>query len=492
MLAVYELKWLRERFLRTIFALFPVLILYWVIPVEGYSDEALRTLNVVLPFYFIVVSGRLAWRVVGKLPSTIWTAIAWYPLNSAVFYGFGPMVNVLGNEVTRSRVSTGYLGLTQSEVFIANQLSLTGIFAVLLGFTAHLSYQRRSWVVFGPSKAIIQTFNPVSIGLAFVLLGSVLKYLLLKPAQWGIIHLTVPGILSGMGNLVDLGFGIVAFYAAKGNASMRSFLLLALPIHIFLSFLSFAKLEVILALLLPALGYFLGSGRRDKLIQHAILIALIFVVLQPWVHFGRSVILERTGTISRANYADRMEILSDYIFSDSRSDYLETRGDLQSWWTRLNFSGPQVRAMELYDAGFRNRTLNTAWMYFIPRVVWPDKPILYGPGLQFYRQLTGREDAVSFLGLSIYGDLYWQFGWLGVLVGGVLFGWVLGVTSALALRAIRSENFIMLPFVMMALDLAITAPNKYVINGVIGALPIMIAYYLLFSNFSKRRRLGKS
>ena len=161
-------------------------------------------------------------------------------------------------------------------------------------------------------------------------------------------------------------------------------------------------------------------------------------------------------------------------------------------WTRLKLSGPQVSAMELYDAGFRNRTLNTAWMYFIPRVVWPDKPILYGPGLQFYRQLTGREDAVSFLGLSIYGDLYWQFGWLGVLVGGVLFGWVLGVTSALALRAIRSENFIMLPFVMMALDLAITAPNKYVINGVIGALPIMIAYYLLFSNFSKRRRLGKS
>ena len=143
--------------------------------------------------------------------------------------------------------------------------------------------------------------------------------------------------------------------------------------------------------------------------------------------------------------------------------------------------------MDAYDNGASYITLDRAWMYFIPRAIWPSKPILYGPALDFYRLLSGRAEAVSFLGLSIYGDLYLQFGWGGVFVGCILFGWLLGITASRAIQAVRSREFAMLPFVAMALELALLSPNKFILSGVIGPLPIMIFYYSAMVWYLRRR-----
>ena len=474
-----ELRNVLQGYLGTLAALIPLLVIYWSFNPALLSLNWLDTLNASLPIYFIVVLLHLAWRTMGVMPSAIWTGLIWYPLHSAVFFGFGPLVDIYGNEVTRTIMSGHFLGINEQELFRAHKLSVTGISMGLLGLALHMILRGAVWT---PStRAAGPVFNTMKIGISFLVFGATFKYLLLKPAQWGMIHVTVPGALSALSNLTDLGFAIIAYSAARGRRSVLTLLWIGLPLHLLLCLLSMAKTEVLIALLLPAIGHFLGSGNKGKLLRHIVVMVVIFTVLQPFVHYGRGVIADRTGSISLASYGERMEILESYIMSSSIRTPEEPGEERQGWWTRLNYSGPQARAMELYDRGFSNTSLRTAWVYFVPRALWPDKPIIVGPGRDFYRLLSGREDASSLLGLSIYGDFYWQFGWAGLIIGCLLFGWLLGITASRALRAVLAQEFIMLPFIMMALNLAVSSPGKYVLNGIIGQLPIMVFYYAMIS-----------
>ncbi|RBI68996.1 hypothetical protein DQW77_16095 [Roseovarius sp. TE539] len=490
-----ELLRVSRNYLNTLYALVPLLMTYWLLQPEWLSRNVVDSLNALLPIYFMSVLLYLAWRTMRIMPAAIWTGLVWYPVNSAVFYGLGPLVEIFGNEITRAIMSSHYLSITEVELFRAHKLSVTGIFMVLLGLNLHMIVRPRVWILSAARQAAGPVFDPMKLGMAFLVLGASFKYLLLKPAQWGMLDLTVAGVLTAVGNLTDLGFAVIAYCAGRGNRLGKILIWAGLPLHVFISLLALSKLEVILAVLLPSIGYFLGSRRTGKLIRHLILIAIIYAVLQPWVHHGRTVIAERNGgNINLAGYGERMEILGGYLLSGSEREIEGAGEERQGWWTRLNFSGSQAQAMNLYDRGFSNQTLHTAWMYFIPRAIWPEKPILYGPGLNFYRLLSGNDQGQSFLGLSIYGDLYWQFGWTGVIIGCFLFGWLLGITASRALRAVRAQEFVMLPFIMMALQLASASPNKFVINGVIGPLPIMIFYYLVLSSLLRvlRKRSHKS
>lgn len=460
----------------------PLMLLYWAIPVAAELSPLYDLINGTAPIYFIATLAILAIRTLKRMPDAIWAGVFWFPVQSAIFYGFGPLVEVFGNAITLRSLAAHNLAVTETELFRAHKLSTTGISFILAGMFLHLKFWRQAWAI--NSDATASKIPLQKLGVLMVLLGAAFKYLILLPSQWGAFNITVAGVLSGLGNIIDLGFAIVAFCATSGNKRQRLFLFATWPLHFFLSVLTFSKLIAVIAILLPLVGAYIAHRSRKRLFLGLAILALGYASLQPLVHFGRGVIYERTFTISQAGYAERINIVFDYLFS-GRTAAEAPEDDRQGWWTRLSSAGPQAYAMELYDQGNYNRNLDTAWMFFIPRAVWPGKPIMVGPGLEFYRQVTGREEGQSFLALSIYGDLYWQYGWNGVILGSTLIGFLFATLSSQGVHAIRRRNFIMLPAVLMALEMTLLGPNKYVLNGIIGPLPIYFAYYVAFSWVSK-------
>jgi hypothetical protein len=104
---------------------------------------------------------------------------------------------------------------------------------------------------------------------------------------------------------------------------------------------------------------------------------------------------------------------------------------------------------------------------------------MIGPGRSYYALVTGREGARSFLGLSIYGDLYWQFGWWGILLVCPLIGGFFAMITIRSLQAISTREFILFPTVLIGIQISMLGPTKYMINGIIGPIPIYIAYLFL-------------
>lgn len=485
---LYQRRNVARAYVQTIVLLLPILIFYWAIPLSDKLSSLYSASNGTVPIYFCAVLILLAVRVLKEMPDALWSAVFWFPVQAAVFYGFGPLVEIYGNMTTQFSLAVHALAVDEIELFRAHKLSTTGIACVLLAFYIHYLFRPNAWTHIERSMA--SNVSLAFLGILSVLLGGVFKYLVLLPSLWGLSTLTVAGVLSVLGNLIDLGFAILAFVIANGGRQHRLFFWLFWPLHLVLSLLTFSKTAVVLAMLLPLLGGYLARRRRGRLLFGLLVIALVYAFLQPFVHYGRSEVYAISGTINHAGYGKRAQILQQYIVSDDKTLNTDaSRDERQGWWTRLNFAGPQAKAMALYDSGDANPTLGRAWMYFVPRAIWSNKPIMVGPGKEFNRMVTGNQGANSFLALSIYGDLYWQYGWPGVIIGSLLIGLILAELASQSVRVVRERNFIMLPVAFMALEMALLGPNKYVLNGVIGPLPIYLAFYFFLGWVSRSFRV---
>lgn len=83
-------------------------------------------------------------------------------------------------------------------------------------------------------------------------------------------------------------------------------------------------------------------------------------------------------------------------------------------------------------------TLVAIPLAFIPRVIWPDKPDVAVPvGQLFNHQFFGGTDD-TYISPSQLGELYWNFGWTGVVAGMLLIGMLLGFVAT---RTDLSERF---------------------------------------------------
>lgn len=433
------------------------------------------------PVWFITFLAVAAVRVLRTDTRLIWTPIFWIPAQSAIFFGFGPMVLVFGNDITQQKLARHFLSVTDQELIWANQLSTVGVLFLLFGVFLHLYVSRRRW-----NRAILDQsvrrapLSPGRVAIAFVAFGFVLKYFIALPAAWGTTEMTIPGFLTSVVKLLDVGLALMAFLAARGNRQMRLLMLLLLPVHVILSGLTFSKNQLITALLFPALGDLMGRRSMRRFSLFVLFIAVIYFLSQDYVHYGRAAIMEETGTISKAGYGERLAISVDYLFSvEASRAHQSSQDDLQGWWTRLNFAGVQVAARDLYLEGSPNESLHGAWMYFIPRIVWPGKPVITGPSWFFYESLTGNTG--SHLGLSIYGDLYWMGGWMSLVVGTFLIGWMFAMMSVRSMQFLRDRNFLMFPLILIPVQAAIFGLTNFVVSGIVALIPLYLAYYLLMS-----------
>lgn len=451
------------------------------------------------PIYLIGVLGLAAYRIARAVPSATWSPAFWLLISSAVFFGFGPLVEVYGNDATKLRLSTQNIAITEVELFNANMLSFISILGLTFGFWLHAVLRPQAWRAALTESRFRQrvAFKPEKLASAFIIGGMVMVHLFIKPSQWGQFDIILPGALTSISAIADVGFALAAYHTKRGSIGMRWMLILLWPVHLFLTVLSFAKTGLVIALLLPSIGAYLRHRSMMRLAAAALVCAGTFPVAQDFVSYGRAVILNDTGTIWNAGYEERVRITFQYISTSGDANYVATPTDQEeTTWLRFNYSNMQAIGMRFRERGIFIDSLSNAWTLFVPRILWPDKPIYVGPGIEFYKLLTGRT-GVS-VGNTVIGDVYWQFGWTGTLVIMPMIGWFFAMMAWRSIEAVRQENFIRMPIVLLSVLAATSGMTNFLVNGIIALIPIYAAYLLLlrgvemFTLSQKRSRRASS
>ena len=100
-------------------------------------------------------------------------------------------------------------------------------------------------------------------------------------------------------------------------------------------------------------------------------------------------------------------------------------------------------------------TMKYAAYAFIPRLIWPDKPTVTR-GAWFSTQLglfDTEADATTSIGMTAVGELYWNFGVFGVLIGMLAVGCFQGILWRLAGSDPRGKPIHMLLYVTVMLSM---------------------------------------
>lgn len=323
----------------------------------------------------------------------------------------------------------------------------------------------------------------------FVVAGFVLKYGLVLPAQWGLLNITVPGTLKGMTGIIDLGLAVMTYMAARGRKGWLVVFLLIWPIHLGLCLLELQKRVVMFAILLPAVGAYLGHRNWKRLLPWLGLAVIAYVALQSINTEARLAIRERSGSIDLATFEERVGLLRNAFFADADATQRQfvAQQEAKIWWLRLNYSGAQLRAMELYDIGRPGKWDLSIAAALIPRFVWPSKPIQTAQGQIFNQIVSNNVEASARVGATVYADGYWLMGWPGAILFSAIMGTILGVITRINYRLIGNRQLIYLPVIFLGMTIASLGPTGFLQRNIIAAMPIYFGYLFVISIATRLR-----
>ncbi|MEQ8690741.1 MAG: hypothetical protein RIC89_07880, partial [Pseudomonadales bacterium] len=196
---------------------------------------------------------------------------------------------------------------------------------------------------------------------------------------------------------------------------------------------------------------------------------------------ARKVILQDTGTINQADIGTRLSIMNRVISGDLRVEDVtsDPRALAQVWWLRLNYAGPQLQAMQFYDQGTKGEWTLSLARVFVPRLLWLEKPPAPREGLIFNRMVTGNEQAHTRVGITVYADGYWKYGWSGVVLFSSIMGLILGAITRVNYRSVAERRLIALPVVFLGMVMAALGPANFLQKAIVGPLGILLAYMLV-------------
>jgi hypothetical protein len=248
---------------------------------------------------------------------------------------------------------------------------------------------------------------------AFVAMGPALTFIVMLG------HLVLP-----------LGLLILAY----GYARFRTFrwfvlVMVMLLSQVILGFVGDTKGLPLQAGMLVILARTLMDNRlpRAWLIGGAVAVALMFPVFQAY----RAEVVGVRG-LNRAQAAqDIGKVLDIALAAEDKVNAGKPGQRAQTIFERASTKSNVELVFDRVgiEAPFQHgRTLMDLALAFIPRLLWPDKPGV-ATGQVFNKEVV-RGDGDTFISPSHLGELYWNFGWPGLIGGMLLVGALLGAVGA--------------------------------------------------------------
>lgn len=439
------------------------------------GTEALVIINTTGLTVIIAAGGWTAFALIRADTWLLLTPLVAYAAATALFYGFGPMSTFLADDATLLFLAGSVYSITHEDVLHTSLLSSIGIAVSIVGILALLP---RRGMERTPRRSVISI---KTVALLFVSTGLALKHLVILPSVYGLSDLFIPGALNNLQYLPDLGFALVAMVAARGNRAWKIMFWLIWPWHLLLVFPEFSKKSVMLTILLPAIGAYIGHGSWKRFSLWALAAVLTFSLLQNANTVGRGAVIEADAYSEPVGVGERLAILVETTFGEVDINYYlpAAKIGVQTWWLRLNYAGAQSEAMALYDNGNSSTFTQNILIYFIPRLLWPEKPTIISPGREFHASVTGNANTNTKVGVTVFADGYWQMGWVGLVIFSGAMGGIMGLVTRMMIGQLRRDRLLYLPAAMIGLQMGAIGSTQFLQNSFIAGLPVYFAYCIL-------------
>ncbi|MBS9719458.1 hypothetical protein JYU29_02020 [Tianweitania sp. BSSL-BM11] len=422
--------------------------------------------TIIVPLGLASVLSAGAIHAVQREPLALWTGLFWMRLSTAVYFGIGSLAHRFMNEIMLTMLRD-FFAASDAEIARFNLLA-TMCSLVILGtvaFASQLWPQRSCEPQKGDDRLML------AAAFLFGLPGFATKYLVIFPNAMGAFgeNAVLPGVLTQLVWLAPVSIFLLVSWTLRHRPGWIIPLAGLVLLDAFFGFLRFSKGEALLPILMLVLAVLQHRFTFKRAALAVVLLAALFPVLQSVTAAGRAELIARYGTIRSASFGERLAILSGVLADPRDDDQAEFQGAL----VRIAYVHAAAPAMAMYDAGQPGNSLSYVPLVFIPRLLWPDKP-LFDMGQSYTELLTGSDTSSTWMGY--FAEAYWNLGWLGVPVVMIPLGLIFFATGRYTLWTLRNGEWLHFPAVFLGLYMGARMDGLIAGDVVASTLTILLVY----------------
>lgn len=352
-------------------------------------------------------------------------AIAWFVLGAGVYFGLGVLVGGIAPD-PRS-IHYGSDAVLFADLLRIDALNASSVAIVLV--SAMLSaYRPRAAATASPTAA--QDIGTLLLGLFPTLVAVALASLALQLVFFPVAtNLVVRTFLSSASLIVPFCVLAVGMLWSRLHFNWAAAGVVVFLAALMLSVLSLSKFAVMSNLVaLVVGGWVYHRGLRS--VGAGLLVLLVgYVVISPLVNEGRA---HADYDAAENSPLDRLAIVADAVTGGSSITVADASGgptsDVKVPLPLIRFSVAEIQGylMQQYDTQQPGNSLHDFWAAAVPRLFWPDKPIITRFGTELHEQYWATTNAQSALAPTYSAEAYWNYGPIGVGIVSLLIGLELG------------------------------------------------------------------
>jgi hypothetical protein len=397
----------------------------------------------------------------------LWSPVPWFLFAYGLFYGFGPLSYTLASEETVVYMDDLY-PVGDHALLQTNFLNAIGLVAVAVGV----------WMFGAANPVVVATHRAPArrtsklFALAFLIVGIPVKYLVLIPYNLGMYDFFVPALLKDLGNLTLAALTILVALRTILSGTWRVLLCVLIVSEVVSAVATLSKLMMLSVLMALMLGEYLRTRNIWWFFITGMSVLLLYaLVLTPLVTVLRTTVNPR-GIQDTTQAREATEAAGAI-----RETYADLKPNVQGWWSRLTYTNVQAFAMERYQAGLPGDSFGLIAWAPVPRVLYPDKPEMT-PGYHFTAEVFGQRLETS-TGLGIFGEAYWNGGWLFVCLVGLYVGIVFALVGNWSTRTVADGKWYFAPALLNAVMIGLGVTDWMAATYVGGVLYLLLTIVVI-------------
>lgn len=421
--------------------------------------------------------------IIYQSPNALFAPITWFILASSIYYGFGTLFYSFGGYEGLNYIDNWYY-VDSKDLQKVNNLNLVAIALTLLFFSLMMK------INLNPKK-YIQTDKKNLMGLAdlFAFIGLSITFIgrLLAILQGPEYNL--PGIINNLTVFAHAALFIYAilFFQNTPGSKLR-FWVLAFILGL-LAVASLMKQEILQFLMAIVLANILVKNNFIYILKMGFIFILLLPLLVIFTAFGRSLLWSNTDLedISLVTSAQEFSILINDL--SLLTDQIQERNEVQNEvagqdsalasavsfvWMRFVQAPAQAAAIQYKVDGDDGNSFELLKWAFIPRLLYPDKPIIT-PGVDYQMRLTGTDIGGS-ASPGYWADGYWNYGWYGVIFVSFVLAAFFTFFTQFNIQAISTGSLFLFPLMFMGIKMGFRVEDWFA-SGTINTLPFMVIVY---------------
>lgn len=455
-----------------------------------------QSLAMILSAPAVFFIGSLLAFVLMVLNGMALAPIAWFVLGAGIYFGLGGVAGGLHvHPYSEQFFGTDTLRLTRVNLLNAYSVLIVVVVAQVLE------------KVLGSASCVQKTARPrrdewlqkiFPYLLAIAAVGVGLKYAFFPIAENLLLRSAMGKILV----LLPACFLLLGMLWPRISWQLKAFALVVFVFEIFNGLLVFSKYQVLYTMIGLVMGmWIIRTSWKYVLVTMACLI-LAFSIINPIITLGRA---HYAYDAQKNALSTRMEILRDVIdsFWVAKNEMFTIGGERNAALSLNEMRKPQQQASAVarrfevvsiqsylineYNSSRPGDTLSNFWVTFIPRILWPQKPVITQQGSDLHKKyFNDPSQTGSAMAPTYSAEAYWNYGAAGVVLVSILLGLAIGWLthySILAVSGVRPEYFI------VALPVAIWASfvESWLVSSYLGEFVIFVVILIIARTLMKCR-----